>query len=98
MQNLSNPPSQANVPKRPRRVFSRSLPLDSRQPSAGRIEAAYDSRFDVQVTSPLQFIGFQLRPVGNACAVRNTFHEATIDSSVYDEMLVSVRPSVSSAV
>ena len=51
----------------------------------------YDSRFDVQVHQSLPFMDFSTARWEMLLAVRNTFHEATVDSSVYDELLV-VRP------
>lgn len=51
----------------------------------------YDPRFDVQVHQSLPFMDFSSARWEMLLAVRNTFHEATADSSVYDELLV-VRP------
>jgi hypothetical protein len=51
----------------------------------------YDSRFDVQVHQSLPFMDFSTARWEMLLAVRNTFHEASVDSSVYDELLV-VRP------
>ena len=57
----------------------------------GADRPAYDSRFDVQLHQSLPFMDFSTARWEMLLAVRNTFHEATIDSSVYDELFV-VRP------
>ena len=49
------------------------------------------SRFDVQVRQSLPFMDFSTARWEMLVAVRNVFHEAALDSSVYDELLV-VRP------
>ena len=57
----------------------------------GTDRPAYDSRFDVQLHQSLPFMDFSSARWEMLLAVRNTFREATVDSSVYDELLV-VRP------
>jgi len=52
---------------------------------------ALDSRFDVQVRQSLPFMNFTNARWEMLVAVRNFFHEASPDESVYDELLV-VRP------
>jgi len=56
--------------------------------SFGTDRPAYDSRFDVQVHQSLPFMDFSTARWEMLLAVRNTFREATVDSSVYDELLV----------
>ncbi len=51
----------------------------------------FDTRFDLQVTQPLPFLGFSSAQWQVLFAVRNLFREGTAESSVYDELLV-VRP------
>jgi len=50
-----------------------------------------DSRFDVQVHQSLSFMDFGSAKWEALVAVRNFFRDASVDSSVYDELLV-VRP------
>jgi hypothetical protein len=50
-----------------------------------------DSRFDVQVHQSLPFMDFGSARWEALVAVRNFFRDASVDSSVYDELLV-VRP------
>ncbi len=59
--------------------------------SSGAERPTYDSRFDVQVHQSLPFMDFSTARWEMLLAVRNTFREASADSSVYDELLV-VRP------
>jgi TonB dependent receptor len=47
-----------------------------------------DPRFDVQVHQSLPFMDFSSARWEMLLAVRNTFREAAVDSSVYDELLV----------
>lgn len=56
--------------------------------SFGTDRPAYDSRFDVQVHQSLPFMDFSTARWEMLLAVRNTFRESTVDSSVYDELLV----------
>lgn len=53
---------------------------------------AYDSRFDVQVHQSLPFMDFSTARWEMLLAVRNTFRDASAESSVYDELLVSKPP------
>ena len=53
--------------------------------------STYDSRFDVQVHQSLPFMDFSAARWEMLVAVRNSFHEAALDASVFDELLV-VRP------
>jgi hypothetical protein len=52
---------------------------------------AVDTRFDVQVRQALPFLDFTAAKWEMLLAVRNFFHDAAADQSVYDELLV-VRP------
>jgi len=65
--------------------------LTNAGPSFGADRTFSDSRFDVQVHQSLPFMDFSSARWEMLLAVRNTFHEAAVDSSVYDELLV-VRP------
>jgi hypothetical protein len=51
----------------------------------------FDSRFDVQVRQSLPFMNFTTAKWEMLLAVRDFFHEAAADQSIYDELLV-VRP------
>jgi hypothetical protein len=81
---------ETNVPETSTRVLV-IYRLTNAGPSFGADRAFSDSRFDVQVHQSLPFMDFSSARWEMLLAVRNTFHEATIDSSVYDELLV-VRP------
>jgi hypothetical protein len=59
--------------------------------AADSVRAGFDTRFDLQVTQPLPFLGFTSAQWQVLFAVRNMFREAASESSVYDELLV-VRP------
>jgi hypothetical protein len=59
--------------------------------SLGADAPAYDRRFDVQVHQSLPFMDFSSARWEMLLAVKNTFHETTSGSSVYDELMV-VRP------
>jgi hypothetical protein len=59
--------------------------------TSGADRPTYDSRFDVQVHQSLPFMDFSTARWEMLLAVRNTFHETAVGSSVYDELLV-VRP------
>ena len=50
-----------------------------------------DGRFDVQVRQSLPFLDFSTAKWEMLVTVRNFFHDATSDQSIYDELLV-VRP------
>jgi hypothetical protein len=52
---------------------------------------AFDSRFDVQVRQALPFMNFSNARWEALVGVRDFFHSATSDQSIYDELLV-VRP------
>ena len=65
--------------------------LSNAGPAFGADRSFSDSRFDVQVHQSLPFMDFSSARWEMLLAVRNTFHEATADSSIYDELLV-VRP------
>jgi hypothetical protein len=65
--------------------------LTNAGPSAGADRTYSDSRFDVQVHQSLPFMDFSTARWEMLLAVRNTFHEAAVGSSMYDELLV-VRP------
>jgi Carboxypeptidase regulatory-like domain/TonB dependent receptor len=53
--------------------------------------AGVDGRFDVQVRQSLPFLDFSTAKWEMLVTVRNFFHDATSDQSIYDELLV-VRP------
>ena len=55
------------------------------------VRPAFESRFDFQVTQRLPFLDFAAAEWQVLVAVRNLFREATVDSSVFDELFV-VRP------
>lgn len=61
------------------------------RPSGSPDRAALDSRFDVQVRQSLPFMDFSAARWEMLLAVRNFFRETSLESSVYDELLV-VRP------
>ena len=84
------PRSRPTSPKR-RPASSSIYRLTNAGPSFGADRTFSDSRFDVQVHQSLPFMDFSTARWEMLLAVRNTFHEATVDSSVYDELLV-VRP------
>jgi hypothetical protein len=89
LQNLSTA-IETNVPETSTRILA-VYRLINAGSSFGTDRPAYDSRFDVQVHQSLPFMDFSTARWEMLLAVRNTFHEATVDSSVYDELLV-VRP------
>ena len=55
--------------------------------------AGLDSRFDVQVTQRLPFLGFTSAQWQVLVAVKNLFRDASRDGSVYDELLVVKPPT-----
>jgi hypothetical protein len=65
--------------------------LTNAGPSFGADRTFSDARFDVQVHQSLPFMDFSTARWEMLLAVRNTFHEVSNDSSVFDELLV-VRP------
>ena len=89
LQNLSTA-IETNVPETSTRILVVCRLLNAGS-SSGTDRPVYDSRFDVQVHQSLPFMDFSTARWEMLLAVRNTFHEATMDSSVYDELLV-VRP------
>src|SRR4029079_4625469 len=89
LQNLSTA-IETNVPETSTRILVVCRLLNAAS-SSGADRPAYDSRFDVQVHQSLPFMDFSSARWEMLLAVRNTFHEATMDSSVFDELLV-VRP------
>jgi hypothetical protein len=89
MQNLSTS-IETNVPETATRVLL-IYRLTNAGPNAATDRQGYDSRFDVQLHQSLPFMDFSTARWEMLLAVRNTFHEATADSSTYDELLV-VRP------
>ena len=60
-------------------------------PDPASIEARPGTRFEVQVNQALPFMNFTSAHWEMLVAVRNLFRDDTLDSSVYDELLV-VRP------
>ncbi len=57
----------------------------------GSVTPTVDSRFDIQVRQSLPFMDFNNARWEMLIAVRNFFHDAAPDQSIYDELLV-VRP------
>ena len=55
--------------------------------------AGLDSRFDLQVTQRLPFMGFSSAQWQVLLAVKNLFRDASKDGSVYDELLVVKPPT-----
>jgi hypothetical protein len=55
--------------------------------------AGLDSRFDLQVTQRLPFLGFTSADWQVLLAVKNLFRDASRDGSVYDELLVVKPPT-----
>ena len=91
LQNLSTA-IDTNVPETSTRIVV-ICRLTSAAPSSGTDHRpGYDSRFDVQVHQSLPFMNFSTARWEMLLAVRNTFHEATVDSSVYDELLTVSPP------
>ena len=82
---------EANVPETSTRVvvlYRVSNGFTRRDLTPG---AAVDGRFDVQVRQSLPFLDFSTARWEMLVSVRNFFHDATSDQSIYDELLV-VRP------
>jgi hypothetical protein len=89
LQNLSTA-IETNVPETSTRILVICRLTDTGD-TFGPEGPTYDSRFDVQVHQSLPFMDFSNARWEMMLAVRNTFREAGVDSSVYDELLV-VRP------
>jgi hypothetical protein len=81
---------ETNVPETSTRILV-VCRFSNGAPSGGSDRTNFDSRFDVQVHQSLPFMDFSTARWEMLLAVRNSFHESTSDSSVYDELLV-VRP------
>jgi hypothetical protein len=81
---------ETNVPETATRIMVVAR-LSSLSPSLGGERGGADPRFDVQLYQSLPFMDFSAARWEMLVAVRNAFHEASVDSSVYDELLV-VRP------
>jgi hypothetical protein len=81
---------ETNVPETATRILVVAR-LSSSAPVQGSDRAGYDSRFDVQVHQSLPFMDFSTARWEMLVAVRNSFHEAAVDASIFDELLV-VRP------
>jgi hypothetical protein len=81
---------ETNVPETATRILV-VCRLTNSGVTSGADRPTYDSRFDVQVHQSLPFMDFSSARWEMLLAVRNTFHETTVGSSVYDELLV-VRP------
>jgi hypothetical protein len=81
---------ETNVPETSTRILV-VCRLTNSGLTSGADRPTYDSRFDVQVHQSLPFMDFSTARWEMLLAVRNTFHETTVGSSVYDELLV-VRP------
>lgn len=65
--------------------------VNSRSGEPSRREPRGDTRFDIQLTQALPFVGVGGAEWEMVVAVRNLFREELLDASVYDELLV-VRP------
>ena len=52
----------------------------------------WTARFDIQVRQSLPFMNFSTAHWEILLAVRNFFHEAAVDQSIYDELLVANPP------
>jgi hypothetical protein len=89
LQNLSTS-IETNVPETSTRILVICRLTDTGD-TFGTERPTYDSRFDVQVHQSLPFMDFSTARWEMMLAVRNTFREAAVDSSVYDELLV-MRP------
>jgi len=89
LQNLATA-IETNVPETSTRILV-VCRLTNAGPSLGTDRPAYDSRFDVQLHQSLPFMDFSTARWEMLLAVRNTFRDTAVDSSVYDELLV-VRP------
>jgi hypothetical protein len=81
---------ETNLPETSTRILVVARVSNS-SPAVGAERSSYDSRFDVQVHQSLPFMDFSTARWEMLLAVRNAFYEGTIDSSIYDELLV-VRP------
>jgi hypothetical protein len=79
---------ETSLPETSTRVFLMYRVTSAR----GADRPSYDSRFDVQVHQSLPFMDFSTARWEMLLAVRNTFRDATAESSVYDELLVSKPP------
>jgi hypothetical protein len=86
LQNISTA-IETNVPETSTRILV-VCRLVNGSPFSGSDRSPYDPRFDVQLHQSLPFMDFSTARWEMLLAVRNTFHEATADSSVYDELLV----------
>jgi hypothetical protein len=81
---------EANVPETSTRILVIARISNAASAQEGE-KATYDSRFDVQVHQSLPFMDFSTARWEMLVAVRNSFHEGAVGSSVFDELLV-VRP------
>ena len=90
LQNLSTA-IDTNVPETSTRIVV-ICRLTNGGPPSGTDRPGYDSRFDVRVHQSLPFMDFSTARWEMLLAVRNTFHEAMVDSSVYDELLTVSPP------
>jgi hypothetical protein len=82
---------ETNVPETATRILVVAR-LSSLSPSLGGERGGADPRFDVQLHQSLPFMDFSAARWEMLVAVRNAFHEASVDSSVYDELLVVSPP------
>ena len=83
---------ETSVPETSTRVLLICRLINARSPVGSVRPTTYDSRFDVQVYQSLPFMDFGSARWEMLLAVRNTFREATSDSSAYDEVLVVKAP------
>jgi hypothetical protein len=81
---------ETNLPETSTRILAIAR-VSNAAASKGAERSAYDSRFDVQVHQSLPFMDFSTARWEMLVAVRNSFHEAALDASIFDELLV-VRP------
>jgi hypothetical protein len=79
---------ETNLPETATRILVVARMSNAPQPGD---RSTYDSRFDVQVHQSLPFMDFSTARWEMLVAVRNSFHDAALEASVFDELLV-VRP------
>jgi carboxypeptidase family protein/TonB-dependent receptor-like protein len=80
---------EANVPETSTRILVVARMINAS--ATGTDRQTYDPRFDFQLHQSLPFMDFSAAKWEALVALRNTFHEAALDASVFDELMV-VRP------
>jgi hypothetical protein len=83
---------EAEVPETSTRVVFLCRLSDGFARSDSSGGSAVDARFDVQVRQALPFMDFSSAKWEMLVAVRNFFHDAGLDQSIYDELLVVRSP------